>query len=151
MPLAVNWKSKSAIKFEKKAIRKTEMCKKQAQKTSKFHLQQAQKQATRKPSKKPATPQKNKPNFAGKPQGWQHWTGSYSDKAAKGGNQYLCFNENVLLLRHSYVILSHWYGITSVTDKPRCGNLLWKCVDYSKILWHEKSTKKPQQTCKVKK
>jgi len=49
MPLAVNWKSKSAIKFEKKAIRKTEIYKKQAQKTSKFHLQQAQKHATRKP------------------------------------------------------------------------------------------------------
>jgi len=30
MPLAVNWNSKTAIKFEKKAIRKTEICKKQA-------------------------------------------------------------------------------------------------------------------------
>ena len=29
-------KQKSAIKFEKKAIRKTEICKKQALKTSKF-------------------------------------------------------------------------------------------------------------------
>ena len=34
MPSAVNWNSKSAIKFEKKAIGKTEICKKQAQKTS---------------------------------------------------------------------------------------------------------------------
>jgi len=34
-------------------------------------------------------------------------TCSYSDKAVKGGSQYLCFNENVSLLRHSYVILSH--------------------------------------------
>ena len=49
-------KLKSAIKFVKKAIRKTEICKK----TSKFYLQQAQKQATRKPSKKPANPQKTR-------------------------------------------------------------------------------------------
>jgi len=45
---------KIAIKFEENAIRKTEICKKQAQKTSKFQLKQAQKQATRKSSKKPA-------------------------------------------------------------------------------------------------
>jgi len=37
-----------SIKFEEKAIRKTEICKKQAQETSKFQLKQAQKQATRK-------------------------------------------------------------------------------------------------------
>jgi len=48
MPLAVNWNSKSAIKFEKKAMRKTEICKTQAQKTCKFQLKQAQKQTTRK-------------------------------------------------------------------------------------------------------
>ena len=60
MLLAVNSNNKSAIKFEKKAIRKTEICKKQAQETSKFQL----KQATRKSSKKPATPRKNKPKFA---------------------------------------------------------------------------------------
>jgi len=60
MSLAVNWNSKSSIKFEKKTIRKTEICKKQTQKTSKFQLKQAQKQATHKPSKKYATPQKNK-------------------------------------------------------------------------------------------
>jgi len=30
MPLAVSWNSKSAIKFNKNAIRKTEICKKQA-------------------------------------------------------------------------------------------------------------------------
>ena len=63
MLLAVNSNNKSAIKFEKKAIRKTEICKKQAQKTSKFQLKQAQKQATRKSSKKPATPQKTSPNL----------------------------------------------------------------------------------------
>ena len=44
--------------MKKKATRKTEICKKQAQKTSKFQFKQAQKQATRKSSKKPATPQK---------------------------------------------------------------------------------------------
>jgi len=47
MLLAVNSNNKSAIKFEKKAIRETEICKKQAQKTSKFQLKQAQKQPTR--------------------------------------------------------------------------------------------------------
>jgi len=54
-------------------------------------------------------------------------TWGYSDEAAKGGSQYLCFNlnENVWLLRRSYGILSLWYGITGVTDKPRWGNLLW--------------------------
>ena len=73
MLLAVNSNNKSAIKFEKKAIRKTEICKKQAQKTSKFQLKQAQKQATRKSSKNPQLHKKNKPKFAGKPQSWQHW------------------------------------------------------------------------------
>jgi len=38
MPSAVNWNSKSAIKFEKKAIGKSEICKNQAQKTSKVKL-----------------------------------------------------------------------------------------------------------------
>jgi len=47
-------------------------------------------------------------------------TCSYSDKAAKGGSQYLCFNENVSLLRHSYAILSHWHGIISMTDIQGC-------------------------------
>jgi len=65
-------KEQNAIQFEKKAIRKTESCKKQAQKARKFQLKQAQKQATRKSSKKPATPQKNKPKFAGKTQRCQH-------------------------------------------------------------------------------
>jgi len=36
--LAVYWNRKSGIKFEIKAIRKTEIYKKQAQKTSKFQL-----------------------------------------------------------------------------------------------------------------
>jgi len=62
MPSAVNWNSKECHKIWKKAIGKTEICKKQAQKTSKFQLKQAQKQATRKSSKKPATPQKISPN-----------------------------------------------------------------------------------------
>jgi len=67
-------KQKIAIQIEEKAIRKTNICKKQAQKTSKFQLKQAQKQATRESSKKPATPQKNKPKFARKRHGWQHWS-----------------------------------------------------------------------------
>jgi len=46
------------MKLEKIAIRKAEIYKK----TSKFQLKQAQKQATRKSSKKPATPQKTNPN-----------------------------------------------------------------------------------------
>jgi len=54
MPSTVNWNSKKCHKMWKKAIGKTEICKKQAQKTSKFQL----KQGTRKSSKKPATPQK---------------------------------------------------------------------------------------------
>jgi len=45
-------------------------------KNKQISIEQAQKQATRKSSKKkPATPQihkKNKPKFVGKPQGWQH-------------------------------------------------------------------------------
>jgi len=61
MPLAVSWKSKSATKFEKKAIYKTEICKKQAQKTSKFQLQQAQKQATCKSPKKTQLHKKTSP------------------------------------------------------------------------------------------
>ena len=78
-------------------------------------------------------------------------TCSYSGKAAKGSSQYLWLSENVSLVRHSCAILSYWYGITGLTDKSRWENLLWKCVDYNRILWHEKSTKKPQQTCQVKK
>jgi len=34
------------MKFDEKAIRNAEICKKQAQKASKLHLKQAQKQAT---------------------------------------------------------------------------------------------------------
>ena len=62
MPLAESWNSKSAIKFEKKTIRKTEIRKKQAQKTSKFQLKQAQKQAIRKSPKKPQDHKKISPN-----------------------------------------------------------------------------------------
>ena len=60
---AVNSNNKSAIKFEKKAIRKTEICKKQAQKTSKFQLKQAQKQATCESSKNPQLHKKASPNL----------------------------------------------------------------------------------------
>jgi len=51
---AVNQNCKSAIKFEKKAIRKTQICENKTQKNSKFQ----RKQATCKSSKNPATPQK---------------------------------------------------------------------------------------------
>jgi len=71
-------KQKVVIKFEEKTIRKTEICKKQAQKTSKFQLKQTQKQATRKSSKIPSTSQNNKPKFAGKLQGWQHCSSTAS-------------------------------------------------------------------------
>jgi len=54
-----------AMKFGKKAIRNTEICKKQAN----FNQN---KQATRKSSKKTANPQKDNPKFVGKLQGWQH-------------------------------------------------------------------------------
>ena len=66
-----------------------------------------------------------------------------------GGNQYLCLHENVPLLRHSNTILWYWYGITGLIDKPRCGNMLRKCVDYNRISWHEKYAKKPHQTWEV--
>ena len=49
--------------MKKKATRKTEICKKQAQKTSKFQFKQAQKQATRKSSKKPQLHKKTSPNL----------------------------------------------------------------------------------------
>jgi len=58
--------------LKKKQSNKQKSAKKQAQKTSKFQLNQA----TRKSSKKPAPSKKNKPKFAGKPQGWQHCTNS---------------------------------------------------------------------------
>jgi len=46
---AVNWKSKMAMKFDKKVMRNTEISKNQAQKASKFYSKQAQIQATHKP------------------------------------------------------------------------------------------------------
>jgi len=66
MPLAVKWNGKSAIKFEEKAICKTEIFKKQAQKTSKIQLKQAQKQATRKSSKKTSNSTKTLARIHGK-------------------------------------------------------------------------------------
>jgi len=67
------FQQKNWHKIWKRAIHKTEICKEQAQKTSKFQSKQAQKQGTRKSSNVTATPQINKPKFAGKPHGWQHW------------------------------------------------------------------------------
>jgi len=52
--------------LKKKTIRNTEICKKQAKKISKFQLKQAQKQATCKPSKKPATSQTKQAQIRGK-------------------------------------------------------------------------------------
>jgi len=78
-------------------------------------------------------------------------TYSNSAKAVDGGNQYLCLHKKVSLLPHSKTILWYWYGITGLIDKPRCRKLLWKCVDYNRILWYEKSAKKPQQTWEVNK
>jgi len=47
------------------------------------------------------------------------------------------------------LIWHHWRDRRD--DKTRWGNLLGKYADYSRSFWHEKSTKKPQQTCKVNK
>jgi len=66
-------------------------------------------------------------------------TCSNSAKAVKGGNQLSVPPWKVPLLRHSYTILWYWYGIAGLIDKPCCGNLLRHCVDYNRILWHEKS------------
>ena len=59
-------KQKIAMKFKEKAIRKTEICKKQAQKTNKFQLKQAQKQVTCKSSKKPQLYKKKQAQIRGK-------------------------------------------------------------------------------------
>ena len=71
--LAVNWNRKSAKNFEGKAIHKTEICQKQAN----FNSNNSKNKQTASLQKKPATPQKKKPKFTGKTQGWQHclkWT-----------------------------------------------------------------------------
>jgi len=59
---------------------------------------------------------------------------------------FYCYDidNSMVLIRH------HWLELNLI-DKPRCGKLLWKCVDCSRILWHEKSAKKPQQTWEVNK
>jgi len=61
--------------YLKKSNPQTEICKKTSSNKQQISIKQAQKQGTRKSSQKPATPRKNKPKFAGKPQGWQHWDG----------------------------------------------------------------------------
>jgi len=55
---------------------------------------------------------------------------------------FYCYDidNSMVLVRH------HW-----LDRQPRYGKLLWKCVDYNRILWHEKSAKKPQQTREVNK
>ena len=59
---AVNWNSKRAIKFNQSANKNL---------LKQANFKKAPKQATRKSSKNQQI-QKNKPKFAGKPQGWQH-------------------------------------------------------------------------------
>jgi len=53
----------------KKSNPQTKICRKQAQKSSECLLKKPKNKQH--PSQKPANPQK-KPEFAGKPQGWQH-------------------------------------------------------------------------------
>jgi len=58
---------------------------------------------------------------------------------------------------HCYDIVRHFHRThTASLAWPTSrvgenGKLLWKCVDYRRILWHEISTKKPKQICKVNK
>jgi len=76
-------------------------------------------------------------------------TCSFSDKSAKGSRQYLCLKENGFIvttyLRTSVVLIRHHWR----DGQARWRTLLWRCVDYSGILWHEISTQKLQQTWKV--
>jgi len=58
-----------AMKFYKKAIHNTEICKKQAQKTSKFDQNKPKNKQPASLQKTTANLQKIKPKFAGKPQG----------------------------------------------------------------------------------
>jgi len=44
------------------------------------------------------------------------------------------------------LIWCHWRD-----QQAALGKLLWKWVDNNRIVWHEKSAKKPQQTCQVNK
>jgi len=45
----------------------------QAQKNKQISIQTSPKISTPQVFKKSTIPQRNKPEFAGKPQGWQHW------------------------------------------------------------------------------
>jgi len=91
----------------KKAIRKAEICKKQAQKTSKFQLKQAQKQATRKSSKKTQLHKKTSPNSrdirkVGNTATQSYWrscdyiqvSGSVASHEAKAKLKIACLNSN---------------------------------------------------------
>jgi len=66
----------------------------------------------------------------------------YSDKASKGGSQYLGLNENVSLLRHSYAFLSYWYSIIGVTARcwVRVASWTWS------VLWLWNTNKESPQT-----
>jgi len=58
------------MKFDKKTIRNTEICKKQAQKNKQILIKTSPKTSNPQVLKK-RKPTKNKPKFVGKPQGWQ--------------------------------------------------------------------------------
>jgi len=62
-----------AMKFDKKAICNTEICKKQAQKNKQLLIKTSPKASNPQVLKK-RKPTKNKPKFAAKPQGWQDCT-----------------------------------------------------------------------------
>jgi len=68
MPLAVSWNSKSAIKYEKSNAQNRNL-----QKVSPKNKQIPIKTSNPQVLKKNRNSTKNKPKFAGKPQGWQHW------------------------------------------------------------------------------
>jgi len=73
MPLGVYWKSKSAIKFEKKQSAKQKAAK-TSPKNKQISFTTSPKTSNPQAFKETRNSTKNKPNFAGKPQGWQHCT-----------------------------------------------------------------------------
>ena len=62
---------------------------------------------------------------------------SFSGMEAKGGSQYVCLNLKRLivtkLLGNSILAIWHHWRDRQVALE----NLLWRCVDYNRILWHE--------------
>jgi len=60
------------MKFDNKAIRNGNL-QKTNPKNKQILIKTSPKTSTPQVLKKNANPRKNKPNVAGKPQGWQHW------------------------------------------------------------------------------